>query len=74
MTEWRCYSACTVFDGKIVLTGGYKDYKICKSVEAYNYHENEWTHLQNVLVYRYKPFLIFICIGKFIFTNNYYIY
>ena len=36
-------SACAVFEGKIVVSGGYS-----KSVEAYDYYENKWNYLPNM--------------------------
>ena len=39
----RGYAACTVFEGKIVVTGNY-----LKSVEAYDYYENKWTYLPDM--------------------------
>ena len=32
----RCYAACTVFEGKIVVTGGNNNDYFIKSVEAYD--------------------------------------
>ena len=48
MNENRTELACTVFDGKIVISGGSKLVEIeyfedLKSVEAYDYLENMWT-------------------------------
>ena len=36
----RVNAACTVFEGKIVVSGG--NYNL-KSVEAYDYYENKWS-------------------------------
>ena len=47
--------ACAVFEGKIVVTGGY-DYKQgteLKSVEAYDYYDNKWTYLPDMIEERY---------------------
>ena len=43
MNEYRQFAACTVFKGKIVLTGGYDgDNEVnLRSVEAYDYYENK---------------------------------
>ena len=41
--EW-CYSACTVYKDKFVASGG-----SLRSVEAYDYHENKWTNLTDML-------------------------
>ena len=41
----RSNSACTVFEGEIVVTGGYKKRNFyLKSVESYDHHENKWTY------------------------------
>ena len=46
MIESRRYAACTVFEGKIVVTGGYNSSEFyLKSVEAYDYYENKWKYL-----------------------------
>ena len=45
----RCFSACIVFEGKIIATGGSNYYESLRSVEAYDYNENKWTKLLDVL-------------------------
>ena len=50
--ERRYSSACTVFEGNIVVTGG-KDYLILKSVVAFDYYENKWTQLPDMIKERY---------------------
>ena len=40
--------ACAVFEGKIVVTGGWNGIKL-KSVEAYDHHENKWTLLPDMI-------------------------
>ena len=42
MNDCRRDATCTVFEGKIVLTGGYDGYNGLKSVEAYDFNENKW--------------------------------
>ena len=63
MIESRQNAACTVFEGKIVVSGGgYSekdeknneekkvDVEIClKTIEAYDYHENKWSSLPCML-------------------------
>ena len=46
----RSYSSCTVFEGKVVVIGGY-----CSgySVQAYDYHENEWSYLSDMIEKRF---------------------
>ena len=46
--ERDCF-ACTVFKGKILVTGGINDYNEIKSVEAYDYYENKWTYLLEMI-------------------------
>ena len=49
MNKSRCYAACTVFEGKIVVTGGESNYFTLKSAEAYDYYENKWTYLPDMV-------------------------
>ena len=49
MNQTRNYAACTVFEGKIVVTGGVS----LKSVEAYDYYENKWNYLSDMIKKRY---------------------
>ena len=46
----RDCAACTVFEGKVVVTGGanYVQGKL-KSVEAYDYYEDKWTYLPDMI-------------------------
>ena len=44
----RDSAACTVFEGKIVVSGGGNDYEF-KSVEAYDYYEDKWTYLPDMI-------------------------
>ena len=38
-----------MFDGKIVISGGYSsEYEYSKSVEAYDHYENKWTYLPDM--------------------------
>ena len=47
----RSFSACTVFEGKIVVTGGYNKRSFyLKSVESYDHHENTWSSLSSMVV------------------------
>ena len=45
MNEERLDPACAVYEGKIVVSGG----MFLKSVESYDYHENNWTHLPDMI-------------------------
>ena len=50
MNEERLDPACTVYEGKIVVSGG----TYLKSVEAYDYYDNKWTHLPDMIEKRYR--------------------
>ena len=45
----RLFLACTLFEGKIVVSGGMSDFEDIKSVEAYDYYENKWTYLPDMI-------------------------
>ena len=49
MNEKRTFAACTIYEGKIAVTGGigFND-NYLKSVEAYDYYENKWTYLPDM--------------------------
>ena len=52
MNESRDNASCTVFNGKLVVTGGYDSRafnSFLKSVEAFCFHENKWTQLPDML-------------------------
>ena len=53
MNSYRQLSSCTVFEGKILVTGGYDDSTL-KSVESYDHYENKWTHLPDMIEKRYN--------------------
>ena len=44
MNENKYFASNTVFEGKVVDNGGYSN-----SVEAYDYHENKWNYLPNMI-------------------------
>ena len=45
MNKERSGAACTVYEGKIVVSGAC----ISKSVEGFDYYENKWTYLPNMI-------------------------
>ena len=53
MNKERGDTSSAVFQGKVVVTGGYIDRRFSsgflKSVEAYCFHENKWTQLPDML-------------------------
>ena len=52
MNESRSYASCTVFEGKIVVSGGYNN-GLLNTVEAYDHIANEWTNMFNMNNRRY---------------------
>ena len=46
-------AACTVFEGKIIVSGGWFEYKN-NTIEAYDYHENKWSYFPNMLSPRFN--------------------
>ena len=63
MIEGRSNAACTVFEGKIVVSGGRRGIRCnipmmrpmnpgMKSVETYDHHENKWLSFPSMLEYR----------------------
>ena len=46
MKNHRRDAGCTVFEGKIVVSGGFYN---LKSVEAYDYYENKWNHFPDMI-------------------------
>ena len=57
MNERRSELACSVFHGKVVISGGFsytnwRDYGSLKSVESYDYHEDKWIFLPDMIFER----------------------
>ena len=70
MNYCRQNSACTVFKGKIVMTGGYdgaNDTEL-RSVEAYYYYENKWDFLPRMINKRTQHGAV--CNGNKLFVIN----
>ena len=55
MNESRMFGACTVFEGKIVISGGIVNngYESLKSVEAYDHVADEWSRLPSMIEARF---------------------
>ena len=54
MNFCRSAAACTVFEGKIVVSGGRtRDNYGLPTVESYDHHENKWTNLPKMIIGRY---------------------
>ena len=51
LNQARYGAPCTVFEGKIVVAGGFLAAENCdlKSVEAYDFNENTWTYLPDMI-------------------------
>ena len=49
LNKARDCAACTVFEGKIVVTGGEYNWTQLTSVETYDYYEDKWTCLPDLL-------------------------
>ena len=50
LNEERYSASCTVFEGKIVVTGGFNyDHSIVKSAETYDYYENKWCSFPDMI-------------------------
>ena len=61
MNEARCYASCVVFEGKIVVSGGYNDNdRTLNTVEAYDHIANSWTNMPNMIERRDRHKLVSI--------------
>ena len=49
MNTSRISPTCTVFEGKIIVTGGRNNYHELKSVESYDYYKNKWIYLPDMI-------------------------
>ena len=70
----RCFSACTVFEGKIVVTGGNSNNGSLRSVEAYDHHENKWTYLSDMVTKRYGHSAVSMGNKMFVICKGYPVY
>ena len=67
----RDCASCTVFEDKVVVTGGVNNWYDLKSVEAYDYHENKWTFLPDMIKERYCHAAVSMGNKMFIVGGNY---
>ena len=65
----RSRSACTVFEGKIVVTGGFNERKL-KSVELYDHHVNTWKFLSDMIKARCNHSAVSISNKVFMIGGN----
>ena len=49
MSETRTSPACTVFEGKVVVSGGSNNLDGTKTVEAYNHIADKWSYMPNMI-------------------------
>ena len=68
----RCHSACTVFEGKIVATGGSNYNGLLKSVESYDHHENKWITLSDMIEWKTEHSAISMGNKLFVISGKYY--
>ena len=54
MNERRSSAACTVFEGKIVVSGGDVYDEVLNSVEAYDHYGKKWTYLPDMIESRFE--------------------
>ena len=77
MIDCRQNASCAVFEGKIVVTGGYlisNDYNsLCKlkSSESYCFHENKWTQFSDMLQGRHDHSSVTIENKLFVIGGDY---
>ena len=67
----RDRAACTVFEGKIVITGGENNWPQLKSVEAHEYYENKWTNLPDMIEERSHHAAVSIGNKMFVIGGSY---
>ena len=71
MNTCKHFASCTVYEGKIVVTGGQSKNRHLKLVEAYNHHENKWNNLPDMIVTRYKHGAVRMGNKMFVIGGNY---
>ena len=53
MSQPRRNSACSVFEGRIVVSGGNNNYEILNTLEAYDHVGNTWENMPNMIKNRF---------------------
>ena len=70
----RSEPACTVFEGKIVVSGGIVrtlgDLEILRSVESYDHHVNKWTFISNMVKAKFGHFSVSMGNKMFVVGRN----
>ena len=69
MNETRCYASCTVFEGKIVVSGGF-NIETLNTVEAYDHVANTWTNMPNMVEERYNHKSVAVKTKLFVVGGN----
>ena len=49
MNEARYKTACTVFEGRVVVSGGYRNGASLNTVESYDHIADEWSYMPNMI-------------------------
>ena len=53
MNDNRIHAACTVFEGRVVISGGYTDnedyYDVLRTVEAYDHVADKWSYMPSMV-------------------------
>ena len=60
MNDNRLHAASTVFEGRVVIAGGYNDDGILRTVEAYDHVADEWSYMPSMINESYKHNMIAI--------------
>ena len=71
MMESRENAACAVFEGKIVVSGGFRQFHTLNSVETYDYHENKWSNFPSMLSARRNHTAVSIRNKMFMIGNSF---
>ena len=49
MNDSRMFAACTVFEGRVVVSGGFHNMEGLRTVEAYDHIANEWSYMPSMI-------------------------
>lgn len=58
MKETRLRAACTVFEERVVISGGYNSIRTLKTVEAYYHIAIEWSYMPSMIKAKYYHKLV----------------
>ena len=54
INDYRIHAASTVFEGRVVISGGYNDNGILRTVEAYDHVADEWSYMSSMINKSYQ--------------------